>query len=82
MLSQFETAGGALRITATPELADHHWQQRARLLQLTGAQRLVLAVQLPDQAPLLLSWEPPPLPPALAPTRRPRRGLLTPCSAL
>lgn len=74
MLATVEATAGALCITATPELADHHWQQRARLLQLTGAQRLLLTVQLPDQAPLLLCWEPPPLPPALGPTRRSRRA--------
>jgi hypothetical protein len=78
MLSHFETAAGALHITATPELADHHWQHRARLLQLTGAERLVLTVQLPGRDTLLLCWAPPPLPPSLASTRR----SLTPCTAL
>jgi len=81
MLSTIETHGAALRIRCTtPELADHYWQHRRRLLQLTGAQRLLLVVELGCQAPVQLTWEPPPLPPP-APARRPRRSDLSsaPC---
>lgn len=75
MLSTIETRGDALLLVAhTPELADHLWTQRRRLLQLTGAQRLLLTIDLGDGEPLQLPWTPPPLPAALpqAP-RRPAR---------
>lgn len=75
MLSTIETRGGALRIRcSSAELADHSWQQRERLLQLTGAQRFLLTIEMDGADPIHLSWEPPQLPANLTtPTRRPRR---------
>lgn len=73
-LTTIEAQGPALRITtACPLLADHHWQQRRRLLQLAGVQRLLLTIALPGAEPLQLAWEPPPLPAALPASRRRRR---------
>lgn len=62
MMSTITTYGGALQIRcSSPELADWHWQQRAELTRLAGAQRLELLVAL-DGDQISLEWSPPPLP--------------------
>lgn len=74
-LSTLASDGADLVLVATAELADHFWQDRRRLLQLAGAQRLWLTIELPGQQPLLMTWQPPALPEALAvsgPSRRRR----------
>jgi len=66
-LSTLVSEGGDLvLVTSDSALADHHWQNRRRLVQLTGAQRLLLTIHIPHMQPLQLSWEPPPLPAELS----------------
>lgn len=73
MLATFEAAGGTLRVcTSCPTLADWHWQQRAELTRLAGAQRLELLVALEGDE-IRLDWAPPPLPATLTTSPRRRR---------
>lgn len=78
-LTTLQARGDALVITAdSAELADHHWRERRRLLQLTGCGRLLLTIELPGCAPVSLTWELPPLPDTLPipdHRRRPRRSV-------
>ena len=61
-LTEIESHGTALLITCTePEIADHHWLQRRRLLQLTGHQSLQLLIALPGHPLITLNWTPAPL---------------------